>query len=232
MIKENKKLAIVVPVYNNWYYTNKLIKMILQLPNDHKLIIVDNGSNDETKNLKTSNFEVIKNDSNLGFAKACNQGFDLANKLGYQNVMFLNNDIKVYDKLNSWTEEIIRGSEQGFIVGPTIGCIDDNFQFICESGKFPTKGFGYMSGWCITASTSTWKKLILSGDIGPFSTKFFAYFEDTDLSFRARMIPIEFLIVKIPVRHIGRATGKIIGLQSAYINSKEIFMNLWNSSKK
>lgn len=229
----NKRLAIVIPVFNNWNYTNKTLKSLSLLGEDHKIIVVDNGSSDETKNLKSSDkIETVRNTDNQGFAKACNQGFEFAERLGYENVMFLNNDIKIIEDQNNWTKDIIKKCYSGKIIGPTVGCLDDNFNFVCEAKKFPTRGFSYMSGWCLSAATSTWKRLIGEDEIGPFSTLFFAYFEDTDLSFRAKALGIEFIVEDIPVKHIGRVTGKKVGLSSMYSASRNIFMNIWNDKKE
>jgi GT2 family glycosyltransferase len=223
-----KKLAIVIPVYNNWTFTKNTMQYLDCLPNNHKIIIVDNFSTDNTKELiSNEKFEIIKNKSNLFFAKACNQGYCEAKKLGYENVMFLNNDIKVTDNFNNWTEKLIESAENGNIVGPTVGCLADDLSFICETNKFPTKGIWYMSGWNITASISTWDKLIIDGNDGPISTEFNFYFEDADLGIRAQKLNIPSEIVSIPVKHYGKATAKNIGVSSLYQSAREIFLKKW-----
>lgn len=222
----DKDLAIVMPVLNNWHFTKKALKDLSNLP--HKIILVDNGSSDNTKNLETSNnIEIIRFDSNRGFGGACNAGFRLGKELGYKNVMFLNNDIKVINYFDSWTTKIIDKAMEGSIVGPTIGCLDDNFNFICEASKKPSKGYWYLSGWCITALVDTWEKLIVNNDKGPFSSEFFVYFEDTDLGFRAQELNIACDVVSIPVRHFGKATSKNLGISNLYKDSKSIFLNKW-----
>jgi GT2 family glycosyltransferase len=224
----SKTLAIVIPAWNNWQYTKKVIQQLSALPDDHKVIVVDNGSTDETNKLQnTKSLEVVRHTDNLGFAKGCNSGFAHAVQLKYENVLFLNNDIKVLENLDSWTNPLIVQAERGCIAGPTVGCLDDNLNFKCEVGKWPTKGYGYLSGWCICASVAIWDKLTIDGDLGPFSTNFFSYFEDTDLSFRAKLGGFHFSIVPVPVRHIGRATSKKLGLSSMYQQSKKTFLELW-----
>lgn len=227
----NKKLAIVIPVWNNWSYTKRAIQDLSNLPDDHKLFIVDNGSTDNTKNLQSSGkIYVIRNSENLGFGRACNAGFFEAVEFGYENVMFLNNDIGVFGNFDSWTAPLISSAQQGFIAGPTAGCLDDNLEFVCESNKLPERGYGYLSGWNLTASVETWKRVVLDGEDGPFnSQRFFAYFEDTDLSFRAKKLGIELKIIPVPVRHIGRVTGKKLGLSSIYLQSKKKFIEIWGN---
>lgn len=221
-----KELGIVIPVFNNWYYTKKIIQQLLELPESNLIVIVDNGSTDETKSLCASNrLEVIRNDTNLGFARSCNQGYHRAVRLGCENVMFLNNDVKVFDDFGTWTGPIIDRVKAGSIVGPTVGCLDDNLNFISEGEKIPSKGHWYLSGWCITAQVKTWKKLCLED--GPFTTEFITYFEDTDLGFRAQKQGISCELIKIPVKHFGKATSKRLGISKLYLHAKPLFLAKW-----
>ena len=136
-ISSDKVLAIVIPVWNNFQYTKKAIQMLVKLPDNHKIIVVDNGSTDETKSLKSSqNIEIIRNNENLYFAKACNQGFLSAKNQNYQNVMFLNNDIRVFGNYDCWTAPLIQKAEKGCIVGPTVGCFSNDFSFIVYTHVF------------------------------------------------------------------------------------------------
>lgn len=225
-----KILAIVIPVFNNWLYTQKALKYLQALPESHLVIIVDNGSDDQTKKLMSIPCrEVIHNETNLGFAKASNIGYAKAVELGYENVMFLNNDIKVVDKFNNWTYPIIGRARAGEIVGPTVGVLDEKLNFVCEASKWSTNGFNYLSGWNVTSSVKVWNHLIMEGEVGPFSTKFFAYFEDTDLSFRANVMGIKQSIIQVPVKHIGRVTGKKVGLSNLYNQSRKTFLELWEN---
>lgn len=226
-----KKLAIVIPVYNNWAFTKNTIQYLDCLPNNHVIIIVDNASSDNTSNLiSNEKFIILKNKTNLFFAKACNQGYVEAKKLGYENVMFLNNDIKVTSDFNSWTDSLIKSAEKENIAGPTVGCLADDLSFICETNKFPTKGVWYMSGWNITASISTWDKLILDGNEGPISPEFNFYFEDADLGIRAQKLNIPSEIISVPVKHYGKATAKNIGVGVLYQSAREIFLKKWRGN--
>jgi len=223
-------LAIVIPAWNNWAYTKRALSDLSHLPQDHGFVVVDNGSTDSTKQLQSSaRLSVVRHQKNLGFAKGCNTGFEKAVSLGYENVMFLNNDIRIAEENSSWTEPIIREVKNGCLVGPTVGLLDIHLNFVREMNKLPTTGFlFYLSGWNITASVATWNRLILEGDIGPFSTKFISYFEDTDLSFRAKELGIELKVVDAPVRHIGRVTGKKV-LSDLYLKSKKTFIEIWGN---
>lgn len=219
-----------MPVLNNWHYTKKAIQYLSKLPSTHNLIVVDNGSTDNTAKLNSTNgLVVIHNKENLGFAQGCNTGFAFARKRGVRYVLFLNNDIRVFDNLESWTEPMIDRAEEGAIVGPTVGCLDDNLNFICEASKFPTRGYGYISGWCIMAKLEVWEKLANEDEL--FSPEFgLAYFEDTDLAFRARKQGIPSEVVSVPVKHLGKATSKQLGISDLYMKAKPIFLKKWKGN--
>ena len=220
------KLSIVIPVWNNFNFTKKCLDDLSHLPDDHEVIVVDNGSTDGTKTLETTHqVKILKNGSNLGFAKACNIGYSMSSG---EHVMFLNNDVRVRSDKDSWTKPILEASERGNLVGPTIGVLDDHFNFITEATKMPSRGHVYMSGWNLTASVDTWSKLILDNEEGPFSTEFgAAYFEDTDLSMRAKEIGIGMEIVPCPVHHFGKMTSKKLGTLKYYQPAKQIFIKKW-----
>ena len=155
-----KKLSIIIPVWNNYNFTKKCLEDLSYLNKDtHEIILIDNGSTDTTKRLESNeNLKVLKNNKNEGFGKACNKAYGVSEG---ENVMFLNNDIRVRKDKDSWTNAIIEACDDNSLVGPTVGVLDNEFNFITESGKMPTKGLAYMSGWNLTAKASVWERLTL-----------------------------------------------------------------------
>lgn len=217
-------LSIIIPVFNKFNFTKSCLDDLFRLPKDHEIIVVDNASTDETNNKlsKMSEITYIRNEQNLGFAKACNIGYRVAKS---NNVLFLNNDIRVKSNFETWTQPLIDKCDDG-LVGPTMGLLDKNFNFIKESNE-QLDGLSYMSGWCLASSKNIFDKLDLSyGEI--FNEKFFAYFEDTDLSFRARKLNIGMSIVDVPVFHFGKQTTKQLNTYDLYLKSKKLFLELWN----
>ena len=93
-------VTIIIPVFNNFAYTKGCIESIYKNTeiDNFKLIIIDNASVDETpaflENLKSryKNFQYIRNEINLGFAKANNLAAKIADT---DKVLFLNNDTVV-----------------------------------------------------------------------------------------------------------------------------------------
>jgi len=95
--------SIIIPVYNNFQYTKLAIESIRKYTKNFKLIIVDNGSLDETEILRSDkDLTYIRNSENLGFAKACNIG---ANKANGEFILFLNNDVVVTP---GWLEKMLK----------------------------------------------------------------------------------------------------------------------------
>lgn len=238
------RLSIVIPVYNKWNFTKSCLNDLLQLPADHEIVIIDNASSDETnievnKIASELNSQLIekdkvwrlayyRNDINLGFAKACNKGYRIA--LG-ENILFLNNDIRVKSDHETWTQKILEYCDEKTLVGPTMGELDKYLNFKQEANKLLTGDKVYMSGWCVGASKNTWDQLILPEYKGPFSEEFgLAYFEDTDLGFRAHMSGIKSTVVDIPVVHFGKQTSKQLNTYQLYSEARQIFIKKWGKS--
>jgi len=222
----NYKLSIVIPVYNNFKFTNSVLKWFKNR-NDFEIIIVNNASTDNTKteleNMKLSmdNLISIHNEINIGFGGAVNLGISKA-KSDY--VLILNNDIMIATSSDSWLLSLISNDA---LVGPTGGFLDNNLNFKYETEN-PNDKINYMSGWCLCAHKMIWNKLILPECSGPFDNKtYFCYFEDTDLSFRAAKLGIPFKMVKIPVFHIGKQTSKKLNTTQLFTESKKKFIKKW-----
>jgi len=240
----NKKvLSIVIPVFNKWNFTKACLTDLSGLTDDHQIIIIDNGSTDETNDeiMKLAETPGLrykltykKNEVNLGFAKACNQGYSMAIA---PNVLFLNNDIRVKSNHQDWTQELIKWCPQA-LVGPTMGQLDNELNFVQEANR-SLPGKSYMSGWCLASSKEIWDKLdnrrdtIELYDRTPppqiFSEEFgLAYFEDTDLSFRARNLGIAMHVIEIPVVHFGKQTSRQLNTHQLYKQARQIFVKKWS----
>jgi len=86
--------SIVIPVFNRAELTRECLAALRDTASRdrYELIVVDNASSDDTAALLEGHPlspRTIRNDQNLGFARACNQGADAARG---EFVLFLNND--------------------------------------------------------------------------------------------------------------------------------------------
>jgi GT2 family glycosyltransferase/glycosyltransferase involved in cell wall biosynthesis len=90
------KVSIIIPTWNRAVYLYYCLKSLMEntfgVP--YEVVVVDDRSTDETSELlnRTENIRVIKNESNLGFVKACNKG---ARDAKGNYLLFLNNDTQV-----------------------------------------------------------------------------------------------------------------------------------------
>jgi GT2 family glycosyltransferase len=229
----DKVLSIVVPVYNKFNFTKSCINDLLHLPTNHEIIIVDNASSDETQKSLDGNKEILyfRNSENLGFAKACNIGYGLSSA---PNVLFLNNDIRVKADKDSWTKPLLKLCPIA-LAGPTMGQLDSQLNFVQEANR-ALPGKSYLSGWCLASSKEIFKKLEIPRKEDDkteapqiFSEEFgLAYFEDTDMGFRARKLGIASEIVEIPVVHFGKQTSKQLNTRQLYMDARQIFVKKWS----
>ena len=247
---DNIVLSIIIPVYNNVNFTQSLLNDLFKLPNTHEIIIVDNGSTDSTQDVCFDYLGKSSGDANLPrfvyLGQSCNLGFGRANNKGYRessgkNILFLNNDVRVQKDYGKWTEEFLKVCEDGYIAATQAGILDKNFNFVREGIDIPlTNPLSYLSGWFMGASRETFDKLILkrrreeeTNELvddwaeGPWNELFELYFEDVDLTFRAREAKLDLKMIKFPLVHFGRMTGKKYNMLYKYHESRALFLKEW-----
>ncbi|HEX5268663.1 MAG TPA: glycosyltransferase family 2 protein [Acidimicrobiales bacterium] len=116
--------SIVVPVWNNVAYTHAcLVRLAGATPaGTYEVVLVDNGSTDATPELLaglSGDVRVVRNDQNLGFARACNQGAEVARG---RYLVFLNNDTEPHP---GWLEPLIEVLE----TEPDVGVVGSKLLF-------------------------------------------------------------------------------------------------------
>ena len=228
-----RKLSIVIPVFNKWNFTKSCLKDLSQLPEDHEIIIIDNASTDETSKeimnfiaeLSNANpgkcwIRYVQNAENTFHSKACNQGAKLATG---DYILFLNNDIRVRANHANWTQDIIAACDStNGLVGPTMGLLDKGLNFVKEANE-QLSGNSYLGGWCIAAKKEVWDKVGFWNEDFPF------YFNDTDLSFRARQKQIPITVVALPdVLHFGKVSAQQINIPKLYQEGRAVFLKNWS----
>lgn len=228
------RFSIVIPVFNKWNFTKSCLTDLAQLSDKHEIIIIDNASSDETSKELVS-FMVglnascgmvpTRNEENTFHSKACNQGFRLSHG---DYVCFLNNDIRIKSNHQNWTDALIAACDStNGIVGPTMGQLDNKLNFVREANE-QLSGNSYLGGWCIAAKRETWEKVKLPNTNQVWNEEFPFYFNDADLSFRARKLGIPLTVAKLPdVVHFGKVSAAQINIPKLYQEGRNVFLRKW-----
>ena len=201
-----KRVAIIVL---NWNGIADTLDCLASLQNqsykNFTIIVIDNGSTDNSPKLlndyqskHTDNVEVIYNPKNFGFAGGSNTGIEWALNENYDYVALFNNDATA-DK--DWLANLIKaidhkniGISTGLLLHKDGKTIDSTGDWYSIWGlPFPRNRNDKIveapkSELVFSASggASLYKTQMLR-DIGLFDENFFAYYEDTDISFRAQL---------------------------------------------
>ncbi len=122
--------SIIIPVWNRCDLTRQCIEALAKTTDDvsWELIVVDNHSTDDTASFLSTlggDVQIITNEENLGFAKACNQGARAAHG---KYLVFLNNDTVPQPQwLNPLVSEVEEHQEVG-VVGSKLLFADGSVQ--------------------------------------------------------------------------------------------------------
>jgi GT2 family glycosyltransferase len=182
------------------------------LAQDHKpdqVIVVDNGSSDGSLELleeMRADLIVIRNERNVGFARAANQAVAAANA---DWILLLNLDIDLRpDYTSRLLDAAKRGSRIGSLTGKLLRPPVDGVVLVDSTGHVL-----FRNGWAgnrgenlpdvdqwekseevfgVTAAAAMYRMQMLreisDGEARPFDERFFAYIEDVDVDWRMRWL--------------------------------------------
>jgi|GEM_PF-548144 len=196
------KVSIVIPTYNNLRLTQGCIEAVRRTTGGipYEMIVVDNGSDDGTSDYlrqeqSAGRLRAIVNTSNLGFAKACNQGAKAARS---KYLLFLNNDTIPQ---SGWLEEMVKTAESDEnigIVGSKMLFPDGTIQHagvVVPSNKLPYHIYRGMPGDAACANKQRDFQIVTAAcmlikrdlffDAGGFDERFINGCEDIDLCLKA-----------------------------------------------
>jgi GT2 family glycosyltransferase len=202
-----KKIAIVIPVFNNWFATERCLRAI-QNTTDIDLadiVVVNDGSTDTTllQLERFPNVRVINTSVNVGFTKACNFAFSHLKE--YEFISLLNNDTEVMNGFIGNSLALMQAHPKAALVGSTLlfpdGTVQECGGIVWSDGTAHNFGRGKNLGhmeirfsrrvdYCSGAGVLVRNDLL--NQVGLFDERFApAYYEDTDLSFKLREIGYE-----------------------------------------
>ena len=216
------KVSIVIPNYNGLKYIEICLESLYkQSFQNFDIIVVDNASQDGSCDyiLKNHpNVKLIYLKENYGFSKAVNKGIKASNS---EYVVLLNNDTEV-DK--HWLENLVKciGNDKKIF-----SCCSKMIQYserdkIDDAGdEYNILGWAYKRGDGVSvnrydsdcevfsscAGAAIYRKAVFN-EIGYFDENFFAYMEDVDISYRAKIYGYKNIYCSsAKVYHIGSATS-------------------------
>jgi GT2 family glycosyltransferase len=197
-------VGVVILNWNELGHTLRCLKSLQETKRSGirtHIIVIDNGSTvDPVEEIRRDfpDIDYVRLETNVGFAAGCNLGAKRALHLGAEFLLFLNNDtIAESDFLGPMLESFSLRPDLG-VVSPLIRRAERPQEIEFAGGfisyplgrfkarRSPLPGEGllqvcdYASGCCMLASRNALEQ------IGLFDENFFAYFEDSDISIRAR----------------------------------------------
>jgi len=199
----------VYVVILNWngkeYLPDCLGSLQRQNYKNHRVLVVDNGSEDGSVELLKNGFswvELIENRRNLGFSGGSNAGIFYALNKGANYIALLNNDTETHP---DWLGELVKTAEMDTQIGVCGSKIlfSDHRHLINSTGHAVNRlGFVWDEGiWERDGRTHNQAKEIIGAcgaalflraevlkEAGVFDEKYFAYYEDADLCLRIRKL--------------------------------------------
>lgn len=205
MVSGMVKSTIVIPNYNGIRYIQACLESLYGgTTKEIEVIVVDNASTDGSMELVRDRFpqvRLIVNQENTGFSYAVNQGIQ-ASTTPY--VILLNNDTQAELSFVHELEKVM-DNDRGkriFSAGAKLVSLydkdktDDAGDYYCALGWAFARGKGkppenYDKDCDIFASCAGAaiyrRELLDENKVGLFDVEHFAYFEDTDIGYRAKI---------------------------------------------
>lgn len=218
-----RKSTVVIPNYNGIAYIKDCLDSLMaeRKKKSFDIIVVDNHSTDGSKELVLSKYptvKVISFEDNTGFCKAVNAGIE---KTDTEYVILLNNDTVVEEGFVAALEKTMDEHPKAFSAGakmidmknPLI--MDDGGDFYCALGWAFARGKGKnaekykkeIKVFSACAGAAIYRKSILD-QIGYFDEKHFAYLEDLDIGYRAKIYGYSnYFSPDAVVKHAGSASS-------------------------
>lgn len=239
------KTAVVVLSWNGKNETLACLDALKKQTVAHTIIVVENGSTDGSVNLlrRYTGVILLEQSKNLGFDGGVNVGIKYAIDHDFEYVALLNNDaIPHKDWLAHLTHTLETQSKTGIV---TCKLLTADKTHIDSTGEMYTGwGLPYPRGRGVVADSSfdtATTILAASGgaslyrisvflQIGLFDERFFAYYEDVDISLRAQLAgwKIAYNPRALAYHQIGMSGNKIKGFFT-YQTMKNLPMLFWKN---
>lgn len=248
---DNPKVTIIIPVYNQYAYTMGCLDSINrhQSRTSFKIIIVDDVSTDETKEMEkhVRGIEVIRNEKNLGYLLNCNLA---ASRSDTEYILLLNNDTIVRDGWLDSLVDIMDSDSNIGLVGSKLlfpnGKLQEAGGILWSDGTGLNYGrnlppyshdFNYVKDADYVSAASILVRRSVFEEVGRYDERFVpAYCEDSDLamSIRAHGYKVKFQPFSEVYHFEGVSHGKsmLSGIKRYKMANNEKFFLKWESVLK
>ncbi|MEN6291515.1 MAG: glycosyltransferase family 2 protein [Methanobacterium sp.] len=195
------KVSVIIPNFNGIQFLKTCLDFIkLQNHFSYEVIIIDNASSDESVRYIHENypeFTLIQNKENLGFAAAVNQGIRSSSS---EYMFLLNNDVELEPNSISNLLKCVEKDENIFAASSKMIQYADRSKMDDAGDEYTVLGWTRKVGdgkspdlyvteretFSACAGAALYRRSILD-ELGCFDENFFAYMEDVDISYRARI---------------------------------------------
>ncbi|MCM1038893.1 MAG: glycosyltransferase family 2 protein [Ruminococcus sp.] len=213
------KTTVIIPNYNGIEYLENCLRSLEK--EEAHIIVVDNASTDGSFEMIAGKFPAVRTirmKENTGFCRAVNAGIAVSTT---KYVIFLNNDTIVEEGFVQELEQVMEQDKKLFSASAKMISmqdkekIDDAGDLYCALGWAFAIGKGkpekkYTKSYRIFAScggASIYRRSVFK-QIGALDENHFAYLEDIDLGYRARIYGYHSLFVPAArVYHAGSAAS-------------------------
>lgn len=241
----NKKFPLVSIIIDNWngnkFLDKCLSSVFSQKYPDFETILIDDASVDdsaEQAKKKFSQITLISNKKHVGFAKACNQGAEIAKG---KYLLFLNNDTVVTPSFLFPLVEDLENDSRIAIAQPKIlnltnrQILDEVVNLLTPFGFLYHYGFGEKDSSVFNRKRCTFspkgacfitRKAIFSNLRG-LDERFYCYFEETDYAWRTWLAG--FKVIFEPASTIYHFGGGSLSQQTSTKRDYFSFRNRLNS---
>jgi N-acetylglucosaminyl-diphospho-decaprenol L-rhamnosyltransferase len=233
-----ERVAVVLPVFNQVEYTRGCLESLApDMAAGLELIIVNNGSTDGTGAFLSSltGAKAAHNESNLGCARAWNQGAQLSTR---EWTVIMNNDVLAAP---GWLEGLVEfaGETGAEIVSPALREGPLNYSFNEYAADF-TRRMGGVRRWGEAHGICFMVRRRVFEAVGGFDEKFrIGQFEDADFFMRAKLAGIKMGVTGGAfLHHFGSVTQKAIrggtptaGEGSYYAENRAYYLRKWGLNR-
>jgi GT2 family glycosyltransferase len=240
------KINVVIPNWNGKEWIAECLDSLESQTLKPEVTVVDNGSTDGSKEVikeKYPEVKIIELDRNYGFDVPINIGIRSGMKDDCEYIILFNNDA-IAD--NKWVEMLVDAAkvhtDAGIITGKFMNIDKKHYDSTAEifyswgvpgsrgrnkedTGQYEQAEYVFGA----TAGASLYKASLFK-DIGLFDEDFFAYTEDSDISFRAQLAGwrVYYEPRAIAYHHINATSRRVHGFH-AYHTMKNLPMLFWKN---